>query len=135
MNRSFLLRRIVSCSDGVTRLMSTSVNKDLVLVSSRNNVTQVTMNNPRKLNGWTLAMLDRLIDIFAQLSTDDDTKVTRRVVIRDDTIMIQVMILTGTDPYYSAGANLSENITPMHPRYDRPVSSTDHSIISGPSTH
>ena len=80
------MRRIVSCSDGVTRLMSTSVNKDLVLVSSRNNVTQVTMNNPRKLNGWTLAMLDRLIDIFAQLSTDDDTKVTRRVVIRDDTI-------------------------------------------------
>ena len=26
------------------------------------------------------------------------------------------MILTGTDPYYSAGANLSENIVPMHPR-------------------
>ena len=88
------MRRIVSCSDGVKRLMSTSVNKDLVLVSSRNNVTQVTMNNPKKLNGWTLAMLDRLIDIFAQLSTDDDTKVTRRVVIRDDTMHHD----TGDDP-------------------------------------
>ena len=30
--------------------------------------------------------------------------------------MLQVVVLTGTDPYYSAGANLSENIKPMHPR-------------------
>ena len=30
--------------------------------------------------------------------------------------VLQVVVLTGTDPYYSAGANLSENIKPMHPR-------------------
>ena len=83
------------------RRNSTSSSKELVLLSTKNNVTTVTMNNPKKLNGWTVAMSNSLLETFAKLSNDQETK---------------VMILTGSDPYYSAGAALSENITPMHPK-------------------
>ena len=31
--------------------------KDLVLVSHKNSVATITMNNPKKLNGWTENML------------------------------------------------------------------------------
>ena len=85
----------------LVRLKSTSSSKDLLLLSTKNKVTTVTMNNPKKLNGWTVAMCNSMFETFDKLANDDETK---------------VMILTGSDPYYSAGAALSENITPMHPR-------------------
>ena len=80
---------------------ASSGQREIVWTSTKNNVTKVVMNNPKKLNGWSLAMLNKLLETLQNLSTDNDTK---------------VVILTGTDPYYSAGANLSENITPMHPK-------------------
>ena len=85
----------------LVRLKSTSSSKDLLVLSTKNKVTTVTMNNPKKLNGWTVAMCNSMFETFDKLANDDQTK---------------VMILTGSDPYYSAGAALSENITPMHPR-------------------
>jgi len=73
----------------------------LVLSSTKNNVTTLTMNDPKKLNGWTGPMMLTLRDRFVQHAKDDNTK---------------VLILTGADPYYCAGVNLSATIQPMHPR-------------------
>ena len=63
------------------------------------------MNDPKKLNGWTGPMMLTLRDRFVQHAKDDNTK---------------VLILTGADPYYCAGVNLSATIQPMHPREDPP---------------
>ena len=73
----------------------------LVLSKTKKHVTTLTMNNPTKLNGWTQPMLDTLFELFDEHAADKNTK---------------VVILTGSDPYYCAGANLSENIKPMHPK-------------------
>jgi len=73
----------------------------LVLSTTKNNVTTLTMNDPKKLNGWTGPMMLTLRDRFVQHAQDPDTK---------------VLILTGADPYYCAGVNLSATIQPMHPR-------------------
>ena len=43
--------------------------------AARNQVSRVTMNNPAKLNGWTLAMLHRMFAVFDDLAKDADTKV------------------------------------------------------------
>ena len=59
------------------------------------------MNLPKRLNGWTLEMMDALAAAFARATADDETK---------------VVVLTGTDPYYSAGVNLSSTIQISHPR-------------------
>ena len=59
------------------------------------------MNDPKKLNGWTGPMMLTLRERFQQHATDPETK---------------VLILTGADPYYCAGVNLSAAIQPMHPR-------------------
>ena len=73
---------------------------DLVLWESSEGVTTLTMNNPRKLNGWTAAMLSELRAAMTRAAGDDAT---------------QVLILTGTDPYYCAGVNLSAVMAPDHP--------------------
>merc|ERR1719334_1489713 len=77
------------------------VNHKLVLSSTKNNVTTLTMNDPKKLNGWTGPMMLTLKDRFEQYAKDPETK---------------VLILTGADPYYCAGVNLSATIQPMHPK-------------------
>lgn len=74
---------------------------ELVLWETREHVTTLTMNNPRKLNGWTMPMLVALRDAIERAAADPQTK---------------VLILTGTDPYYCAGVNLSAIIAPDHPR-------------------
>ncbi|MGF1511031.1 MAG: enoyl-CoA hydratase/isomerase family protein [Myxococcota bacterium] len=74
---------------------------DLVLASTSNKVTTLTMNDPRRLNGWTLDMMNALADAFARAAEDAATA---------------VVVLTGTDPYYSAGVNLSSTIRLGHPR-------------------
>lgn len=58
------------------------------------------MNNPRKLNGWTMGMLSALREALTRAAGDDETK---------------VVILTGTDPYYCAGVNLSAVMASGHP--------------------
>lgn len=78
--------------------MSTPDN--LILWDTQDQVTTLTMNNPRKLNGWTMEMLFALRDAMNRAAEDADT---------------HVLILTGTDPYYCAGVNLSAVVTPQHP--------------------
>jgi len=77
------------------------VDPNLVLSTTKNKVTTLTMNDPKKLNGWTGPMMLTLKDRFVQHATDPDTS---------------VLILTGADPYYCAGVNLSATIQPMHPK-------------------
>ncbi|QED25782.1 enoyl-CoA hydratase/isomerase family protein [Microvenator marinus] len=73
---------------------------DLILWETKDHVTTLTLNNPRKLNGWTMDMLDALGAALKRAANDADTK---------------VLILTGADPYYCAGVNLSAVISPGHP--------------------
>lgn len=68
---------------------------DLVRYETRNGVATLTMNNPRRLNGWTLAMQSALGDAFARAAGDPD---------------VAAAVLTGTGEYYSAGADLSGTI-------------------------
>jgi len=77
------------------------VNPDLLLVSTVNKVTTLTMNDPKKLNGWTGPMMVTIREYFRKYAKDDGTK---------------ALVLTGADPYYCAGVNLSATMKPMHPK-------------------
>ncbi len=77
-----------------------TASNDLILWETKDQVTTLTMNNPRKLNGWTMDMLVALRAALEQAAKDVDTK---------------VLILTGADPYYCAGVNLSAVVSPGHP--------------------
>jgi len=74
---------------------------DLILRETRDRVTTLTMNNPRKLNGWTMAMMAALRQALGEAAEDEGTR---------------AVILTGADPYYCAGVNLSSTIELGHPR-------------------
>ncbi len=74
---------------------------DLLLRSTKNHVTTLTMNMPSKLNGWTMEMMAALKAALAAAATDAET---------------QVVILTGKDPYYCAGVNLGATLKLAHPR-------------------
>lgn len=76
-------------------------NAELILSSTKNQVTTLQFNNPKKLNAWTVPMFERMFDLLVKHGKDVDTK---------------VLIITGSGPYYCAGANLSENIKLMHPK-------------------
>lgn len=73
----------------------------LIEWESADGVTVVRMNDPKRLNGWTQPMLEGLYEAFDRAAADPDTR---------------VLILTGTDPYYSAGVNLGGALTLDHPR-------------------
>ena len=73
---------------------------ELVLVDTRDGVTTLSMNNPPKLNAWTMSMLEALREAFDEAARDDD---------------VGAVILTGTDPYYCAGVNLTSVIALDHP--------------------
>ena len=81
--------------------MSSSSDSDILLETRKNGVTTLTMNRPKQLNGWTAPMMMAIRDSFLRLAKDSDTKVA---------------ILTGKDPYYCAGVNLSSTLKPMHPQ-------------------
>ncbi|EDM78994.1 hypothetical protein PPSIR1_07118 [Plesiocystis pacifica SIR-1] len=74
---------------------------ELLLESTREGVTTLTMNNPRRLNGWTVEMMTALYEALARLADADET---------------EAVILTGADPYYCAGVNLSGVMRPEHPK-------------------
>jgi len=74
---------------------------DLLLVSTKNHVATLTMNDPRRLNGWTEQMMRALQAALGKAAADDDVK---------------AVILTGTGRYYSAGVNLSGTLRLGHPR-------------------
>ncbi|MDF1561655.1 MAG: enoyl-CoA hydratase/isomerase family protein [Deltaproteobacteria bacterium] len=74
---------------------------ELVVFESRDGVTVLRMNLPRRLNGWTMEMMEALRAALERAAGDAATK---------------VVILTGTDPYYSAGVNLGGTLKLGHPR-------------------
>lgn len=74
---------------------------DLVLKSTVDGVTTLTMNNPRRLNGWTTEMIAELKAALSSAATDEATR---------------AVVLTGTDAYYSAGVNLGGSLKFDHPR-------------------
>jgi enoyl-CoA hydratase/carnithine racemase len=76
-------------------------NAGLILTDKRDGVTTLTMNNPARLNGWTMEMMDALKEGFAVAARDEETR---------------VLILTGVDPYYCAGVNLAATLRLGHPR-------------------
>lgn len=73
----------------------------LVLRTSLNRVTTLTMNLPARLNGWTLEMMEALRAALRAAAEDEQTR---------------VVVLTGADPYYCAGVNLGATIRLGHPR-------------------
>lgn len=73
----------------------------LILQTKKNGVTTLTMNAPRRYNGWTAPMMEAL---FGALRTAADDPETRAV------------ILTGADPYYCAGVNLSGVVSLSAPK-------------------
>lgn len=72
-----------------------------VVRTNREGVTTLRMNRPDKLNGWTVGMMESLAERLAGAAVDGATK---------------VVVLTGTDPYYSAGVNLAGTLSLGHPR-------------------
>jgi len=72
-----------------------------VLTDKHGGVTTLSMNTPERLNGWTMEMMDALKAGFRSAALDDGTS---------------VLVLTGVDPYYCAGVNLSATLRPGHPR-------------------
>jgi peroxisomal 3,2-trans-enoyl-CoA isomerase len=72
-----------------------------VLTHKRDGVMTLTMNRPARLNGWTLEMMDALRQALQTAAGDTETR---------------VVILTGADPYYCAGVNLSATLKLAHPR-------------------
>jgi peroxisomal 3,2-trans-enoyl-CoA isomerase len=72
-----------------------------VLTHKRDGIMTLTMNRPARLNGWTLEMMDALRQALQTAAGDTETR---------------VVILTGADPYYCAGVNLSATLKPAHPR-------------------
>lgn len=73
----------------------------LILTSHLNGVTTLTMNMPRRYNGWTFEMMRDLRAALALHAQDSDTK---------------VLVLTGADPYYCAGVNLAGTLKLDHPK-------------------
>lgn len=75
---------------------------DALLVSeTTDGITTLTMNNPRRLNGWTSEMLAALIAALRGLQEDAAT---------------EAIVLTGAGEYYSAGVNLGGTLRLEHPR-------------------
>ena len=74
---------------------------ELILTSTVNQVTTLTMNMPKRLNGWTFEMMEALREAFECARADESTR---------------VLILTGADPYYCAGVNLGGTLRLAHPR-------------------
>jgi len=69
--------------------------------NTKDGVTTLTMNMPKRLNGWTKEMMDALKESFSAAARDDESG---------------VLVLSGKDPYYCAGVNLSAVIRLGHPR-------------------
>jgi len=98
MKRVFLLQNQVILR---TLVRQSSNSQELVLSSTKNNVTTITMNNPRKYNAWDMALTEQLVDRFNKAATDEQTK---------------VVIYTGTDPYFCSGGSLAEFLGRKSPK-------------------
>lgn len=84
-----------------TNSKQASTDTSPILTSKTDGVTTLTMNTPKRLNGWTQQMMDALKEGLRVAGSDDETR---------------VLILTGADPYYCAGVNLAATLQLGHPR-------------------
>ncbi|WP_371194873.1 enoyl-CoA hydratase/isomerase family protein [Glaciecola sp. SC05] len=67
----------------------------------KNAVVTITMNKPKKLNGWTSPMMEAFANAFDKAREDASSK---------------VVIFTGVGEYYSAGVNLGGTLKLMAPK-------------------
>ena len=74
---------------------------DLLRTDTADGVRTLTLNHPRRLNGWTLPMMEAMFAALEAAASDP---------------AVQAVVLTGTGDYYSAGVNLSSTIQLGHPR-------------------
>lgn len=72
-----------------------------LLVDHSEGILTLTMNRPKRLNGWTRQMMDAIRDAFKAAAENDQ---------------VRVVILTGVDPYYCAGVNLAGTLRLAPPR-------------------
>jgi enoyl-CoA hydratase/carnithine racemase len=77
------------------------MSEPLVVSSTLNGVCTLRMNDPRRLNGWTEELHAELRSAMGSAASDAG---------------VGVVVLTGADPYYSAGVNLSAAVKPQHPK-------------------
>ena len=84
-----------------TQFSQSPTEGNLIHTQKLEGVTMLIINNPKRLNGWTMEMMNALKEAFSIAVTDDETK---------------VIVLTGADPYYCAGVNLAAAFRLMHPR-------------------
>ena len=77
------------------------MSEELVLFETNDGVTTLTLNNPRRLNGWTAEMMLATRAAFDRAASDKNTL---------------VVILTGTGKYYCAGVNLGGVLKLAHPK-------------------
>ncbi|MEC7984843.1 MAG: enoyl-CoA hydratase/isomerase family protein [Myxococcota bacterium] len=75
--------------------------EDLILEETANHITTLTMNQPKRLNGWTAPMMEALLDALKKQNEAPQT---------------HAVVLTGTGKYYSAGVNLSGAMRLSHPK-------------------
>lgn len=80
---------------------SPATKEPLVLKTNLNGVTTLTMNNPKRLNGWTKPMMLALFGAMKEAGRDSDTK---------------ACVITGIGKYYCAGVSLADTIKPQHPQ-------------------
>jgi enoyl-CoA hydratase/carnithine racemase len=84
-----------------TQAPSPSLSTELILRDLNDGILTLTMNNPKRLNGWTMPMMDALKAAFRESAVDPAVK---------------VVILTGAGTYYCAGVNLSATLKLGHPK-------------------
>merc|ERR1719189_202646 len=80
---------------------SVRFSSSLVLSSTTNQVTTITMNNPKKYNAWDMTLCTQLAEKFHEAAENSDTK---------------VVIYTGAGKYHCAGGSLSEFLGRKTPR-------------------
>jgi len=87
----------------VPRCLASSArpSSSLVLSSTTNQVTTITMNNPKKYNAWDMTLCTQLAQKFQEAAENPDTK---------------VVIYTGAGKYHCAGGSLSEFLGRKTPR-------------------
>ena len=68
----------------------------LIRTRTEAGVTTLTMSNPSRLNGWTTEMIAELLSALSAAAADE---------------ACGAAVLTGTDPYYSAGVNLGGRLS------------------------
>jgi len=85
----------------ITNTGQSSEKKNIIITTKSEGVTTLTMNNPARLNGWTMEMMDAIKDGLSAAACDNETK---------------VLVLTGADPYYCAGVNLLAIFRIANPR-------------------